>query len=187
MKADNVYKDYSTNYNGEVRHQLSTNEMPSHSHTINSFTDWENGDDSSSSAQEVKEAGLKNTSSVGGNQPHNNMPPFYVVYYYMKVKSNFASTPTGICSGQTYTKYNALSISVPQLVDSQIHMYSDYNATKRYTIDVTIKCNNGTLTHSVGYPKCNNSDYNYNAELGTCGAKCNSSYSYSYKYSDNSC
>jgi microcystin-dependent protein len=105
LGADNRYTYDGNIYNGEVRHTLNINEIPSHSHTVNSFTDWENGDDSSNSAQEVKGAGLKNTSSVGGGLSHNNMPPFYVVDYYIKVKNQTATTNTP--PSYTYSRYTS--------------------------------------------------------------------------------
>ncbi|MDR0649982.1 MAG: hypothetical protein LBG59_00815 [Candidatus Peribacteria bacterium] len=167
-----------------MRHSLSISEMPSHSHTVNSFTDRENGDDSSSSAQEVKGAGLKNTSSIGGGQAHNNMPPFYVINYYMKVKSNFETALSGICSGQTYTAYNQINISVPELVDGQTYVYNDStSSSKKYTRAITIKCSNGTLSHTIGNPQCTSSDYSYDYYLDSCGAKCTYTYSPSYMMS----
>lgn len=74
---------------GEATHKLTTNEMPSHKHTIYSLT----GDGSyhSMPTSDGRSNTTKNTlgsntcSNTGGNQPHNNMPPYYVLYYIMRI------------------------------------------------------------------------------------------------------
>lgn len=66
---------------GDETHTLSVEELPSHSHPL---------DYSLSNSTEVWTAyswhmrgtarsGIGGTTSVGGNQPHNNMPPFLTV------------------------------------------------------------------------------------------------------------
>jgi len=70
---------------GEETHLLTKSEMPAHSHSTYYGTDSmgrypykESGNGSTSSL------GLS-TSSVGDNQPHNNMPPYYALCYIMKL------------------------------------------------------------------------------------------------------
>lgn len=186
---DNKYSDYSTTYNGEVRHTLSLPEIPSHNHSV-SYTTWKAWDNANNRDMPTSYSSSNsswNTSSAGGGQSHNNMSPFYVVYYYMKVKNNSGQTPEWICKAQTYSKYGSYNWSVGQLMDGQSQTFSDYNSTKRYTVAVTVKCSNGTLTHSTASPKCNNTDHSYNYQLDSCGAKCSASYSWGQMMSDSSC
>jgi hypothetical protein len=72
---------------GEKEHQLTVDEMPSHEHlqgskglhnyfgggTPATQQGWVDGS--------VQTFTRQNTSSVGGNQPHNNMPPYYALAY----------------------------------------------------------------------------------------------------------
>lgn len=75
---------------GEENHTLTSNEMPSHSHTIPTMA----GDDlnftnvtgqvpaaDSNPNQNVKSV---SSGSTGGDQPHNNMQPFFALNYLIK-------------------------------------------------------------------------------------------------------
>ena len=77
---------------GEATHVLTTNEMPSHSHTATFYNDdFSNGGDSQSSDKKKQSPGLtydvgwKNgawqysSNATGGGAAHNNMPPYLVV------------------------------------------------------------------------------------------------------------
>lgn len=79
---------------GEFRHQLTTNEMPSHRHMPtdegNFFTyqQWRgsyNVDPSSGGAGSWNGGYTQTTSSVGGDAVHNNMPPYYAVYIWRRI------------------------------------------------------------------------------------------------------
>ena len=60
---------------------LTIDEMPSHSHSLDVDTNYErNGSDASS---DFGGSGT-NTSSTGGNQPHENRPPYYALVFIMK-------------------------------------------------------------------------------------------------------
>ena len=82
---------------GEEKHQLTVNEMPSHSHGSGSLATTQpylsqNG----SGTQDKRDGGgtklyeytsiTGNTSTVGGNQAHNNMPPFYTINFIIKAQ-----------------------------------------------------------------------------------------------------
>lgn len=82
------------NYNfgeqgGESTHQLSTAEIPPHSHTIHGGdfgslgTSLEIGDSSYVPYCTTNVFGANGTDISGEGIPHNNMQPFYVVYYIM--------------------------------------------------------------------------------------------------------
>lgn len=73
---------------GEKTHTLTTNEMPSHYHTMQSV--WDNtpagGDIFVYAYNYISEAG-SNTSTTrsGGDEPHNNMQPYKVVAYWKRI------------------------------------------------------------------------------------------------------
>lgn len=69
---------------GEETHKLTVEEMPRHSHSIEgySFYNWDK--------KEIPFTGMRdrpasqNTSSAGGDKPHNNMPPYLAVYIWKR-------------------------------------------------------------------------------------------------------
>jgi len=69
------------NTGGKVAHQLTTAEMPSHSHS------YQGGDRQSfgggAVSQPVSQGG-NTTGSAGGNDYHENRPPYYALAYIMK-------------------------------------------------------------------------------------------------------
>lgn len=80
--ADSAHAAGSTG--GEETHKLTVAEMPRHSHTIkgNSFYNYDH--------KEIPFTGMRdhpasqNTSSAGGDKPHNNMPPYLSVYMWKR-------------------------------------------------------------------------------------------------------
>ena len=81
--------DYSRigNTGGEKKHQLTVEEMPSHTHSYNKIRiethKW--GDNANDRPHPFYDSGAQ-TGSAGGNQPHENRPPYYVLAYVMKVR-----------------------------------------------------------------------------------------------------
>ena len=93
-------------FGGEEKHQLSPDEMASHTHHtfvahplngVNSATgNWDTrnspasiadgiGDKSYRITYSTNSPNVGLTSGTGGNQPHENMPPYYVLTYIMKL------------------------------------------------------------------------------------------------------
>lgn len=112
---------------GEYEHQLTIDEMPSHSHDVNFVTGGIGGSgrpatDSSSSAS----ANLK-TNALGGNKPHNNIQPSIGVGMWLRLPDDYAATSFDI-----YFTSDALGQNrVGQInEDSAIYLWIDVaNAT----------------------------------------------------------
>ena len=83
--------DFKTlgSYGGEKEHNLTIEEMPSHTHGLR--LEWGQDDgggivdtwsDTSNARVDMVNA---QTKSTGGNQPHNNMPPYEVAYCWKRI------------------------------------------------------------------------------------------------------
>ena len=78
---------------GEATHKLTTEEMPSHNHTLTPLVDIRQGDgqvNAHSGSLGTHLGGYvskPNTtvSPTGGDKPHNNMPPYLAVYIWKRV------------------------------------------------------------------------------------------------------
>ena len=80
---------------GESFHQLTIEEMPSHSHSYFFLTpevpSWNDNYNVGSAVNDAmrnlhRQINWQNTNPSGGNQPHENRPPFYAVYYIIRLK-----------------------------------------------------------------------------------------------------
>ena len=69
---------------GEETHKLTINEIPSHTHAFGGWIDWYAKGGTTGIIGTGASAG--NTSSRGGDQPHNNMPPYIAVYVWRRIK-----------------------------------------------------------------------------------------------------
>lgn len=88
------------NSGGEKEHILTTEEMPSHTHSITEYninTDWEpkTAHRDAGTSKEVydkydnsttsKHTSSKTSASTGGGEAHNNLPPYKVVAYWKRI------------------------------------------------------------------------------------------------------
>ena len=78
---------------GENYHQLTTSEMPSHTHRLptgyaNLGSGWAHwvGESGAELSGVTNGSYPAYTSITGENMPHENRPPYYAVYYIMRVK-----------------------------------------------------------------------------------------------------
>lgn len=72
---------------GEVTHLLTANEMPAHTHTVPVTTsNTASGNNPNYPFLHHADSGVYNTesSSAGGNVPHNNMPPYRAVWMWRR-------------------------------------------------------------------------------------------------------
>ncbi|MFV8753965.1 DUF6519 domain-containing protein [Nannocystaceae bacterium ST9] len=91
------------NVGGAAQVTLTTEQMPSHSHSYADIFWSENngwvdvpGAWGNAIAQDQDNRGFemgRSTSGVGGNQPHENRPPYYALAFIMKVGTNSQSQP----------------------------------------------------------------------------------------------
>lgn len=70
---------------GSVAHQLTIDEMPSHTHTEQYNTPSSGQDQAGSGSGDNDNTSTRNSGSTGGNQYHENRPPYYSLAYIMKV------------------------------------------------------------------------------------------------------
>lgn len=74
---------------GEINHQLTVDEMPSHDHRQrfnNTYGSEYGGFAFSDSKYNSNYWWCLPTEAKGGNQPHNNMPPYMAKYMWIKTK-----------------------------------------------------------------------------------------------------
>lgn len=71
---------------GEENHILTVEEMPKHYHTMDANASGTSAGQMHGEIIIKSDGATKRaSSSVGGNQPHNNMPPYYTLCYIMKI------------------------------------------------------------------------------------------------------
>lgn len=74
------------NTGGEYEHTLTTDEMPSHSHSESGLGSmYDGGPNFNQTSGVLGYSWRTTTGSAGGGKPHNNMQPYVVVYMWHRV------------------------------------------------------------------------------------------------------
>lgn len=82
LSAGDTYVGGATG--GEATHKLTTNEMPSHNHSITTSQVGSGGDGWYTAHIHANNNGTTYTNNTGSGQAHNNMPPYLVVYMWKR-------------------------------------------------------------------------------------------------------
>ncbi len=149
-----VGKDGTADFNtigkvgGEKTHQLTTNEMPSHTHGIPHSRTGASG----TAEWPIYTTGVQGTTttlSAGGNGAHNNLQPYFTVNYIIKAKNSISNTSyeqSQISDVLTSTSaMDVLSANMGRELNSKIQYFVDqYGFTEsRIGIWDCKKYNNG--------------------------------------------
>jgi microcystin-dependent protein len=70
---------------GEETHQLTPDELPSHTHSFTNVLTWHLGVNGSISSGDDANNKSENSGATGNNVPHNNMPPYYALAFIIKL------------------------------------------------------------------------------------------------------
>nr|VFK26816.1 MAG: Collagen triple helix repeat-containing protein [Candidatus Kentron sp. MB]VFK33269.1 MAG: Collagen triple helix repeat-containing protein [Candidatus Kentron sp. MB]VFK74640.1 MAG: Collagen triple helix repeat-containing protein [Candidatus Kentron sp. MB] len=76
--------DTAEEIGGEKTHQLSIEEMPSHTHVVGAYAAYDAGSGQISGGDYVGLDASVDTYSTGGNQSHNNLQPYIVVHIWKR-------------------------------------------------------------------------------------------------------
>lgn len=82
LAADSAHAAGSTG--GEAEHRLTVDEMPSHTHGMECYSQWSSAGAYMGAVRSHTYKTDVSTKSAGGGKPHNNMPPYLAVYMWKR-------------------------------------------------------------------------------------------------------
>lgn len=73
---------------GEKNHTLTLDEMPSHNHNLNGYTDMisTTGNEYYKTVRGSNSYGIGNTNNSGGDHAHNNLQPYITCYIWIRTE-----------------------------------------------------------------------------------------------------
>lgn len=107
---------------GEKEHTLTIDEMPSHTHKLDTRTSAGNVYGVVTTSSNTTSIGEVTTKSTGGGEPHNILQPYQVQNYIIKAKQSAGVVATVIDGLTSTSATDALSANQGRLLNEKIYM-----------------------------------------------------------------
>ena len=169
LAAGNTYANGSTG--GEATHALTTNEIPSHTHTRwtrpGGYAERKSGEDiictTTSNSNDCSNKVQKWDNNAGSGQAHNNMPPYYTVNAWKKVYGGYyvnnGSTLEGldIKSGVTCTVENGW-IKITTSTSGEKYVFPPVSFTGSDNWEMSFQCQTSNYSTQAFEVQMENAD-----------------------------
>ena len=141
---------------GEKEHTLTIDEMPSHTHKLDTRTSAGNVYDVVTTSSNTTSIGEVTTESTGGGEAHNILQPYQVQNYIIKAKQSAGVVATVVDNLNSTSTTDALSANQGKIINEKIQELTTYS-TEEQVVGIWIdgklkyrKCFNvGNVTSNV--------------------------------------